>query len=252
MANGAGRKELRVGYCATAEPFVLKLRFVGFPGALLPQLIVSSLMCCLVLLCALPHDNINPRIYKAETVLLVEHPALAGYGSMCLVRRCLNILLPWLPQVFGNAAFRPQQRQIVEAALSGKDCFVLMPTGGGKSLTYQLPAVLSKGLTGTACCTAESRRSGAAWCLLASPRNAAQALDAPPPLRFTPLHASPPSRKLLTCPPQSHFTSHLAPRPYFGGTACPSSPSLFPPVAYHPLQWWSPPCCPSCKTRCRH
>ncbi|KAI3425882.1 hypothetical protein D9Q98_007855 [Chlorella vulgaris] len=50
-------------------------------------------------------------------------------------------------KVFGNAAFRPQQRQIVEAALSGKDCFVLMPTGGGKSLTYQLPAVLSKGLT---------------------------------------------------------------------------------------------------------
>ncbi|KAL6785285.1 RECQ1 [Auxenochlorella protothecoides x Auxenochlorella symbiontica] len=49
--------------------------------------------------------------------------------------------------VFGNQSFRPRQRDIVEAALSGRDCFVLMPTGGGKSLTYQLPAVLSKGLT---------------------------------------------------------------------------------------------------------
>ncbi|GAB4821155.1 hypothetical protein N2152v2_008201 [Parachlorella kessleri] len=49
--------------------------------------------------------------------------------------------------VFGNRAFRPRQRDIVEAALAGRDCFVLMPTGGGKSLTYQLPAVLTRGVT---------------------------------------------------------------------------------------------------------
>lgn len=50
-------------------------------------------------------------------------------------------------QVFGNKNFRIHQREIMNATLSNRDCFVLMPTGGGKSLTYQLPALLSKGLT---------------------------------------------------------------------------------------------------------
>src|SRR6184192_956401 len=42
---------------------------------------------------------------------------------------------------FGVQAFRPGQRQLIEAALSGRDALGLLPTGGGKSLTYQLPAL---------------------------------------------------------------------------------------------------------------
>ena len=47
---------------------------------------------------------------------------------------------------FGLERFRPGQREAVEAALSGRDSLVVMPTGGGKSLCYQLPALADLGL----------------------------------------------------------------------------------------------------------
>ncbi len=47
---------------------------------------------------------------------------------------------------FGLDAFRPGQREAVVAALEGRDCLVVMPTGGGKSLCYQLPALAGDGL----------------------------------------------------------------------------------------------------------
>ena len=52
-----------------------------------------------------------------------------------------------LRTTFGYSSFRPLQREICLAALAGKDVFALLPTGGGKSLCFQLPALAREGLT---------------------------------------------------------------------------------------------------------
>ncbi|WP_026731724.1 DNA helicase RecQ [Fischerella sp. PCC 9605] len=52
-----------------------------------------------------------------------------------------------LKYYFGYDNFRPGQRQVIENALSNRDSLIVMPTGGGKSLCFQLPALIKKGLT---------------------------------------------------------------------------------------------------------
>src|SRR5437773_12480708 len=56
-------------------------------------------------------------------------------------------LLPLLKEHFGFTSFRPLQEDIIRDALAGKDVFALLPTGGGKSLCFQLPAMARPGLT---------------------------------------------------------------------------------------------------------
>src|SRR5437016_11296975 len=52
-----------------------------------------------------------------------------------------------LHSVFGFASFRPGQAEIIATVLAGRDVLAVMPTGSGKSLCYQLPALLRGGLT---------------------------------------------------------------------------------------------------------
>src|SRR3990170_7944809 len=51
-----------------------------------------------------------------------------------------------LQKVFGYDAFRGQQAEIIEHVIAGGDALVLMPTGGGKSLCYQIPALVRDGV----------------------------------------------------------------------------------------------------------
>src|SRR5437870_12136992 len=67
--------------------------------------------------------------------------------SSSVVESETTALLPLLKQFFGFDSFRPLQEEIIRDALAGSDVLALLPTGGGKSLCFQLPALLQPGLT---------------------------------------------------------------------------------------------------------
>ena len=59
----------------------------------------------------------------------------------------IGLLKARLESVFGFKAFRPGQEEIISAMVGGRNILAVMPTGAGKSLCYQLPALAGEGLT---------------------------------------------------------------------------------------------------------
>jgi ATP-dependent DNA helicase RecQ len=85
----------------------------------------------------------RPDRFDAEVVALLRD--LARALAMPVVKP--GAADDVLRDVFGYDAFRPGQREIIDALLSGRDCIGVMPTGAGKSLTYQIPARVLGGTT---------------------------------------------------------------------------------------------------------
>ena len=86
---------------------------------------------------------------KAKKKTAPEKEAIPATNKKTAVRAISKIknlnLTAQLQDYFGFNKFKDEQESIIKNLLSGNDTFVIMPTGGGKSLCYQLPDIISEG-----------------------------------------------------------------------------------------------------------
>jgi len=91
----------------------------------------------------------TPELFSDEAVALLQQAAQRARqaGSQAADPQVEARALAALHDVFGYPAFRDGQLAIIQAVMAGRDCVAVMPTGAGKSVTYQIPARLLGGLT---------------------------------------------------------------------------------------------------------
>ncbi|GJN18956.1 hypothetical protein PR202_gb06177 [Eleusine coracana subsp. coracana] len=105
-----------------------------------------------------PHSTLVIDNDRVHSQVYIRNGPDVNYTEGSNDKRWSSTNFPWTKDLetknkskFGNRSFRRNQREIINATMSGNDVFVLMPTGGGKSLTYQLPALISDGITLVVC-----------------------------------------------------------------------------------------------------
>ena len=79
------------------------------------------------------------KMAEQTSLLFCAEPALSEKGSLTPEKI--------LKEVFGYKNFRPLQKEIIKNILDGRDTLAVLPTGGGKSLCYQIPALMLEGIT---------------------------------------------------------------------------------------------------------
>jgi len=109
-------------------------------------------------LAALPAEAVGARLERLRSRYR-EAPALFTQDALVLLRQAAERAkalraavgdewaLATLKEVFGYPTFRAGQLEIIRATMAGRDCLGVMPTGAGKSVTYQVPARLLGAVT---------------------------------------------------------------------------------------------------------
>ena len=90
-------------------------------------------------------ENFNPSTRSLPS--LAQDGSKDGERSRTITKKDTKSLSDLLKNYFGFDCFLPMQEEIIRHVLTRQDALVLMPTGGGKSLCYQLPALVFDGIT---------------------------------------------------------------------------------------------------------